>query len=58
MSQTKEALNEAVHRNNCTFTLYLHPYLGSMFNTIPIVILFFIFQRYFIEGAVGSAVKG
>ncbi len=31
---------------------------GSMFNTIPIVILFFIFQRYFIEGAVGSAVKG
>ena len=31
---------------------------GSMFNTIPIIILFFIFQRYFIEGAVGSAVKG
>ncbi len=31
---------------------------GSMFNTIPILVLFFIFQRYFIEGAVGSAVKG
>lgn len=31
---------------------------GSMFNTIPIIILFFIFQRYFIEGATGSAVKG
>jgi ABC-type glycerol-3-phosphate transport system permease component len=31
---------------------------GSMFNTIPILILFFIFQRYFIEGAVGSSVKG
>ncbi len=31
---------------------------GSMFNTIPILILFFIFQRYFIGGAVGSAVKG
>jgi ABC-type glycerol-3-phosphate transport system permease component len=31
---------------------------GSMFNTIPILILFFVFQRYFMEGAVGSAVKG
>jgi ABC-type glycerol-3-phosphate transport system permease component len=31
---------------------------GSMFNAIPVLILFFIFQRYFIEGAVGSAVKG
>jgi len=31
---------------------------GSMFNTIPMLILFFIFQRYFIEGATGSAVKG
>lgn len=31
---------------------------GSMFNTIPVLILFFIFQRYFIEGAVASGVKG
>lgn len=31
---------------------------SSMFNTIPILILFFIFQRYFMEGAVSSAVKG
>ncbi|QBD81445.1 carbohydrate ABC transporter permease [Ktedonosporobacter rubrisoli] len=31
---------------------------GSMFNTIPMVILFFIFQRYFIEGVTSSAVKG
>lgn len=31
---------------------------GSMFNAIPMLILFFIFQRYFIEGATGSAVKG
>lgn len=31
---------------------------ASMFNTIPILILFFIFQRYFIEGAVSSGVKG
>jgi ABC-type glycerol-3-phosphate transport system permease component len=31
---------------------------GSMFNTIPMLILFFIFQRYFIEGATSSAIKG
>lgn len=31
---------------------------SSLFNTIPILILFFIFQRYFIEGAVSSGVKG
>jgi multiple sugar transport system permease protein len=31
---------------------------GSMFNTIPMLALFFIFQRYFIEGATSSAVKG
>jgi ABC-type glycerol-3-phosphate transport system permease component len=31
---------------------------GSMFNILPILILFFIFQRYFMGGALGSAVKG
>ncbi len=31
---------------------------GSMFNAIPILVLFFIFQRYFMRSAVGSAVKG
>ena len=31
---------------------------SSLFNTIPILILFFIFQRYFMEGAVSSGVKG
>lgn len=31
---------------------------GSIFNTIPVLILFLIFQRYFIEGAVASGVKG
>ena len=31
---------------------------GSMFNTMPSLLLFFIFQRYFIEGAVSSGVKG
>ncbi|GAC1389075.1 MAG: carbohydrate ABC transporter permease [Ktedonobacteraceae bacterium] len=40
------------------FTQYALLISGSMFNAIPILILFFIFQRYFIEGAVGSGVKG
>lgn len=31
---------------------------GSMFNILPMLILFFIFQRYFMGGALGSAVKG
>lgn len=31
---------------------------GSMFNIIPILVIFFIFQRYFIGGALGSSVKG
>ena len=31
---------------------------GSMFNAIPVLVLFFIFQRYFMNSAVGSAVKG
>ena len=31
---------------------------GSMFNIIPILVLFFIFQRYFMSGAIGSAIKG
>lgn len=31
---------------------------GSMFNIVPILLLFFIFQRYFIGGAIGSSVKG
>ncbi|GER88009.1 ABC transporter permease [Dictyobacter vulcani] len=40
------------------YTQYNLLLAGSMFNTIPILILFFIFQRYFIEGAVASGVKG
>lgn len=31
---------------------------GSIFNIVPILILFFIFQRYFIGAAIGSSVKG
>jgi len=40
------------------YTQYSLLIAGSMFNAIPVLVLFFIFQRYFIEGAVGSAVKG
>ncbi len=43
---------------NAHYTEYNLLLAGSMFNTIPILILFFIFQRYFMEGAVGSSVKG
>lgn len=31
---------------------------GSVFNIVPILLLFFIFQRYFIGAAIGSSVKG
>ncbi|HZO70826.1 MAG TPA: carbohydrate ABC transporter permease [Ktedonobacteraceae bacterium] len=40
------------------YTQYNLLIAGSMFNTIPMLILFFIFQRYFIEGATAGAVKG
>jgi multiple sugar transport system permease protein len=40
------------------YTQYNLLLAGSMFNVIPILILFFIFQRYFMGGALGSAVKG
>src|SRR6266478_6102355 len=40
------------------YTEYSLLLASSMFNTIPMLILFFIFQRYFIEGAVSSGVKG
>jgi len=40
------------------YTQYNLLLTSAMFNTIPILILFFIFQRYFIEGAVSSGVKG
>jgi len=43
---------------NAHYTEYNLLIAGSMFNTIPMLILFFIFQRYFIEGVTSSAVKG
>jgi multiple sugar transport system permease protein len=32
--------------------------VGAMFNAIPVLVLFFIFSRYYIEGAAYSGVKG
>ena len=43
---------------SANYTQYNLLITASMFNTIPILILFFIFQRYFIEGASAAAVKG
>ncbi|HLI06941.1 MAG TPA: carbohydrate ABC transporter permease [Ktedonobacteraceae bacterium] len=43
---------------SANYTQYNLLIAASMFNTIPILILFFIFQRYFIEGASAAAVKG
>ncbi len=43
---------------SANYTQYNLLIAASMFNTIPILILFFIFQRYFIEGATAAAVKG
>ena len=40
------------------YTQYNLLLAGSMFNIIPILLLFFIFQRYFIGSAIGSSVKG
>ncbi|HKY48243.1 MAG TPA: carbohydrate ABC transporter permease, partial [Acidimicrobiia bacterium] len=31
---------------------------GSLITTIPIAIVFFVFQRYFVQGTAASAVKG
>ena len=43
---------------NAHYTEYNLLITSSMFNTIPVLILFFIFQRYFIEGSTAAAVKG
>jgi ABC-type glycerol-3-phosphate transport system permease component len=43
---------------SANYTQYNLLIAASMFNTIPILVLFFIFQRYFIEGATAAAVKG
>ncbi len=39
------------------YTLYSIVLAGSLFNTLPILILFFIFQRYFVQGIATTGLK-
>jgi multiple sugar transport system permease protein len=39
------------------YTLYSIVLAGSLFNTIPILILFFLFQRYFVQGIASTGLK-
>lgn len=39
------------------YTLYSIVLAGSLFNTIPILVLFFLFQRYFIQGIATTGLK-
>ncbi|MBL8058674.1 MAG: carbohydrate ABC transporter permease [Anaerolineales bacterium] len=39
------------------YTLYSVILAGSLFNTLPILVLFFVFQRYFIQGIATSGSK-
>nr|MBP7690161.1 carbohydrate ABC transporter permease [Thermoflexales bacterium] len=39
------------------FTLYPIVLAGSLFNTIPILILFFAFQKYFVQGIAQTGSK-
>lgn len=39
------------------YTLYSIVLAGSLFNTLPILILFFLFQRYFIQGIATTGLK-
>ncbi|MGB9799548.1 MAG: carbohydrate ABC transporter permease [Thermanaerothrix sp.] len=39
------------------YTLISKVLAGSLFNTLPILVLFFIFQRYFVQSIAGSGLK-
>jgi multiple sugar transport system permease protein len=39
------------------YTLYSIVLAGSLFNTIPILLLFFLFQRYFVQGIATTGLK-
>ncbi|MBI3286801.1 MAG: carbohydrate ABC transporter permease, partial [Chloroflexi bacterium] len=40
------------------YTLYSIVLAGSLFNSLPIIILFFVFQRYFVRGIAYTGLKG
>jgi len=39
------------------YTLYSIVLAGSLFNTLPVIILFFLFQRYFVQGIAATGLK-
>jgi len=39
------------------YTLYSNVLAGSLFNSLPIIILFFVFQKYFIQGIATTGMK-
>lgn len=40
------------------YAIYSNVLAGSLFNSLPIMIIFFIFQRYFVEGITYTGLKG
>lgn len=40
------------------YAIYSNVLAGSMFNSIPIMIIFFVFQRYFVRGIAYTGLKG
>lgn len=40
------------------YAIYSNVLAGSIFNSLPIIIIFFVFQRYFVEGIAYTGLKG
>ncbi len=40
------------------YAIYSNVLAGSMFNSVPIMIIFFVFQRYFVQGIAYTGLKG
>jgi multiple sugar transport system permease protein len=58
-SSTKFPLTVGLNFFNGQYSSHTNLILaGAMFNTIPMVIIFFVFQRYFIQGAATSGLAG
>ncbi|HVC83582.1 MAG TPA: carbohydrate ABC transporter permease [Chloroflexota bacterium] len=58
-SSTKFPLTVGLNFFNGVYSSHYNLILaGAMFNTIPMVIIFFVFQRYFIQGAATSGLGG
>ncbi len=58
-SSSKFPLTVGLNFFNGTYSAQTNLILaGAMFNTLPMVIIFFVFQRYFIQGAATSGLAG